>query len=417
MTEPTENNPFAQSFDSLETLAETINEVLGCPVTIEDAGHRLLAYSAHDPHTDSARLATIVGRRVPENVIASLRRDGVIQRLADSLEPIRVPAIDEVGFSGRLAIAIRHKDAVLGYLWLLESGKTLGGRELALFKQAARAAADKMVRLQSARRKSREGLRDFMWMLLHGQFGSEAPIRDKAEQLGLALPAEWHVVVVQAAGAIDERAEQRLLDRVSASRSVRPVLHAVDRAQAILLCAPQLAGADRRAYAREAQAFFARLARGEEDGVPAAVGSSAFGQSYAETPARHREALAVLQTKRLFPRETERAFYYPDLGYYRFLPAIAAQSRAEVFRNESLVRLRAYDREHDANLLSTLATFLAHDSNAKTAAEALHVHSNTLSYRLKRIAEIGGIDLTDMDQKVSLYLALKAERLATDQKG
>ncbi|MCC3376450.1 CdaR family transcriptional regulator [Cohnella sp. REN36] len=410
MTEPTESKPFAQSFDSLETLAETINEVLGCPVTIEDAGHRLLAYSAHDPQTDSARLATIVGRRVPENVIASLRRDGVIQRLADSLEPIRVPPIDEVGFSGRLAIAIRHKDAVLGYLWLLESGKTLGGRELELFKQAARAAADKMVRLQSAPRKIREGLRDFMWMLLHGQFGSEAAIRDKAEQIGLALPAEWHVVVVQAAGAIDEREEQRLLDRVAASRSVRTVLHAVDRAQAILLCAPLLAETDRRIYAREAAAFFRRLCRGEEDGFRATVGGSAFGQQYAETASRHREALTVLRMKRTYPRETETVFHYSDLGYYRFLPAIAAQIGGERFPDEALARLRAYDREHDANLLSTLETFLASDSNAKTAAEALHVHANTLSYRLKRIAEIGGIDLADMDQKVSLYLVLKAER-------
>lgn len=35
---------------------------------------------------------------------------------------------------------------------------------------------------------------------------------------------------------------------------------------------------------------------------------------------------------------------------------------------------------------------------------------NTLNYRLKRISEVGGIDLTDMDQKVTLYLDIKAEK-------
>jgi DNA-binding PucR family transcriptional regulator len=85
-----EEDPFEKSFDSLETLAETINEVLGCPVTIEDANHRLIAYSSHDPQMDTARIATIVGRRVPEKVISGLWRDGVIQRIVDIQDPVRI---------------------------------------------------------------------------------------------------------------------------------------------------------------------------------------------------------------------------------------------------------------------------------------------------------------------------------------
>jgi len=62
-------------------------------------------------------------------------------------------------------------------------------------------------------------------------------------------------------------------------------------------------------------------------------------------------------------------------------------------------------------LLHTLEVFLYNDSNVKAAADLLHVHINTLTYRLKRIAEIGGIDLNNMDQKVTLYLDLKAEKM------
>lgn len=71
-------DPFKGTFGSLENLADTISEVLHCPVTIEDANHRLLAYSTHEDSTDPARIATIIGRRVPEKVINSLWRDGVI---------------------------------------------------------------------------------------------------------------------------------------------------------------------------------------------------------------------------------------------------------------------------------------------------------------------------------------------------
>lgn len=67
------DNPFQGNFDTLESMADTISKNLGCPVTIEDARHRLLAYSSHNQEfTDEARLATIIRRSVPEEVINDL---------------------------------------------------------------------------------------------------------------------------------------------------------------------------------------------------------------------------------------------------------------------------------------------------------------------------------------------------------
>ncbi|WP_234410504.1 hypothetical protein [Caldalkalibacillus mannanilyticus] len=93
-----EHEPFQQIFENLESLADKISEVLTCPVTIEDANHRLLAYSSHEPGIDPARMATIVGRRVPEKVINSLWQEGVIPRLLESDDPIRISPINDVGW-------------------------------------------------------------------------------------------------------------------------------------------------------------------------------------------------------------------------------------------------------------------------------------------------------------------------------
>ena len=62
MTKPIKD-PFKENFDTLEEFADRISEVLNCPITIEDANHRLLAYSTHDERTDQARIATIIGRK------------------------------------------------------------------------------------------------------------------------------------------------------------------------------------------------------------------------------------------------------------------------------------------------------------------------------------------------------------------
>ena len=78
--------------DDLFALADAIAAVVDAPITIEDPHSRVLAYSSRQDVTDPARVSTIVGRRVPEEVLASLRARGVFRPLARSSEPVLVPA-------------------------------------------------------------------------------------------------------------------------------------------------------------------------------------------------------------------------------------------------------------------------------------------------------------------------------------
>ena len=50
--------------------------------------------------------------------------------------------------------------------------------------------------------------------------------------------------------------------------------------------------------------------------------------------------------------------------------------------------LSSFDREHDANLCETLKIFLECDRSCKEAADLLHIHRNTLRYRLSKIEEL-----------------------------
>lgn len=138
------NDPFRSNFDSLEEFADVVSEVLHCPITIEDANHRLIAYSTHDERTDPARVSTIIGRRVPEKVINALWKEGVIPALLKSREPIRVKTLDEIGLGDRVAVSIWKKEEVLGFIWALEVDKHLDEHALVLLKQAAEAAKNKL---------------------------------------------------------------------------------------------------------------------------------------------------------------------------------------------------------------------------------------------------------------------------------
>lgn len=75
----------------------------------------------------------------------------------------------------------------------------------------------------------------------------------------------------------------------------------------------------------------------------------------------------------------------------------------------------AFSDLHRPLYQQTLTAYLAHDLHAKTAAETLHLHPNTLRYRIKRFEEISGLRLDHIDDVVTLWWALQHLRIAAHQ--
>ncbi len=76
-----------------------------------------------------------------------------------------------------------------------------------------------------------------------------------------------------------------------------------------------------------------------------------------------------------------------------------------------------YDRTHGSQLVRSLEVWLAHDRSTNRAARALHLHlhlhlhPNTLTYRLRRSADMTGRDLTKTHDLVDMWLALRVWRI------
>ena len=64
-------------------------------------------------------------------------------------------------------------------------------------------------------------------------------------------------------------------------------------------------------------------------------------------------------------------------------------------------------RAHDANLVDTLRAWLDSFGDVAAASAAMFVHPNTFRYRLRRLAEVGGIDLADPEQRFAAMLQLR----------
>ncbi|TVT54240.1 PucR family transcriptional regulator [Amycolatopsis rhizosphaerae] len=97
-----------------------------------------------------------------------------------------------------------------------------------------------------------------------------------------------------------------------------------------------------------------------------------------------------------------------DIPVHRLLVAGTPDELRRSVRDRVLGPLLAYDAAQGTDLVRTVRLYLECSSSPTAAAKALHVHVNTLRYRIGRASELLGADLTDFTTQVDVYLALQA---------
>ncbi|MFW6692486.1 PucR family transcriptional regulator [Streptomyces sp. MAR4 CNX-425] len=148
------------------------------------------------------------------------------------------------------------------------------------------------------------------------------------------------------------------------------------------------------------------LARGLADdgrltlGVSAAVHSSE-GLRGALEEARHARRVAAARPGRVC------AAGHEELASHVLLLPFVPDDVRRAFTARLLDPLRAYDRRHRAELVETLAAFLDCDGSWTRCAARLHLHVNTLRYRVGRIEQLTGRDLSRLEDKLDFFLALR----------
>jgi DNA-binding PucR family transcriptional regulator len=91
-----------------------------------------------------------------------------------------------------------------------------------------------------------------------------------------------------------------------------------------------------------------------------------------------------------------------------------SQESPETFRDfekSAIGPVIDYDKEHGTQLLETLRAYMECNGNVQEVAGLLHVHKHTVRYRLRRITELTGLDVTRFEDAAQLYLAVRATEL------
>ena len=158
------------------------------------------------------------------------------------------------------------------------------------------------------------------------------------------------------------------------------------------------------------EAFLARLGRIHDALAESiAIGVSSVCQGEAAFAAGFAEAQqALVGTMVLAGKPTVLA--YDDLGAYKYLLRVAADGGIRDMTVDAVGKLAEYDTQRGAQLLATLEEFLRRHGSISATSEALYVHPNTLRQRLRRIAELSGLDLR-RDDWLAIEIAVKMVKL------
>jgi sugar diacid utilization regulator len=276
--------------------------------------------------------------------------------------------------------------------------------------------ASEVERVRAPERASEAAQAEYLGAVLRREVTDRDDIVSGAAELGVDIGAGAAVIVVRShhyAPAEDDWRSRVLAAAERAARASAPgSLAAVidtpaDSAGHVVV----LLGAGDDAEARRVAAAVARELRSSLHGFLFAVGHSRIATDPADLYRAGNEALLAANVAEGGADEGVLAF--EETGAYRLLLPAMSEDPAELqrFFAETVQPLVTYDEQYETDLVQTLETFLDADANVAGTAQRLYTHRHTIRYRLERVRDLTGLDVSSTDGREKLGLGLKAMRV------
>jgi sugar diacid utilization regulator len=373
-------------FAAMDAITEAVESGAGLPEVVRAAA-RALEASLAVSDAWGATLAVAAGSPAEERALLS-------------------------GGKGVTSTPLRVADTVVGTLHMRARAKPSASMQRLLVTMIA----SEVERVRAPERVSETAAADFLNAILRRELTDGEQILAHTKELSLDVEGGACMIVARAhpqaptdegwrgrVRAIAERGARALASRSIAALSEREGVLGAE----VLLLVP---GGDDALAARTADAAMRELEVALA-GYTFAVGRSRIAEQPADLPRAVSEALLAANVAEGAAEGVALAF--EQTGAYRLLLSAMSENPSELqrFYSETVEPLVAYDDQYETELVRTLAAFLEADGNVAGTAQRLFTHRHTIYYRLERVRELSGLDVSSSDGREKLSLGLKAMRV------
>lgn len=393
----------------LEKISINLSQMIDQPVLVADQLFQILATS----HPEVFESITAVWNTAVKNPV-------IRSKLNDQAAGTHLFRFENVGQSenGRKNIVVLPVIAgsdFLGYLATLEAGHPLSELDCIALERAATVIALEMLKQKATFETGQRLRKEFFTDLLQGRYESEEALRRQGVQLGLDPGREYRAIQIDIAGVKEgdganepfepaPGAEHILAAVDRAVKVVNPEAFLTTEKKSIIGILPVTGQSAVENGPGELKGALERELAGSlaEYSWWAGIGSSR--RRLGEFAGSHKEACAVIDIGKTL-NVRNRCLFYEELGIYSILNVNSESFREFVRR--VIGPLVDYDEKNKSQLVNTLKVYFNNNCNLQKAARNGFLSPATMKYRLKRIAEIGRIDLNNAESALLVHLALR----------
>jgi sugar diacid utilization regulator len=399
----------------LTALCYQLSQLADCPVAILDPQRRLLAFEQSQ------------GRGLSPLAVGRALRENAPDLIPEAVAPGVGPATGIVQFDGFCATCVvnpivlggRHD----GWVVVIESADPPHPQDLAehriVVEQAAMIVGTEMLRMRSVEQAEERARGDFVHALLHGRFTTAHDLQARAAYYDIPVNGTYGVIVASGLGALvtsESVAAMFQLSREAARLLARPGRHTLATVVGdVLAVICELDPPDSRSPKPEESRALSECAKLLEPELvrslsgPACVtygrpvtGAGRILQSY-------RDARIALTLRQRLGIDSVCGF--ADLRVYATLADLAVSSPGKAFASDVLAPLRVGGTDAE-DLERAVIAYIEAGGNVNATSRQLHIHRNTMLYKLDRASRALQLDLRQAEDRFTVWLAHKLAILA-----
>ncbi|MFE2998744.1 PucR family transcriptional regulator [Nocardia sp. NPDC059246] len=326
---------------------------------------------------------------------------------------MRLPGVD--GYAPIIIAPVMVGDSVPAFLLTLDDGELPDGDDLRLLltEHAATICGVVLGRERVVSAAAGQVRYDLVEGLLSGRSEDVTELGRWAEHLGYDEDADHRVLslVVEggsaASGLVAQIAE--IVERFF-NRQVPEAITAV-RGSEVVVVLPELEDESARAH-RLARACIARV-RERSGQVSVMAGIGGVCRSAVEVAGSYDDARRTVEILARLDRPGA-VVAIEELGIHRLLLRVADPEQLRAFAREVLGGFMTRTKGNAGEYLATVACYFRESHSPQRASSVLHVHPNTVAYRVRRVEELSNLDFGNYRDRLMAQVALEIIEMVGD---
>ncbi len=381
----------------LERLADRAAALVGAPLVVIGNTGAVIAHSRRIPVPDEIWNNAMKRGYVTLEFMVTLNNWDRVRDAGSRYEQLTVDQINE---HRRRFFRLTVGEEMLGYLNVLETARSLDEIDEEDCRFVVRLLAKELrARLGSGEVSQGSRREELLLGLLRERFKSRGQFLDQLVLARMPENTAWRVICSDLRDFLSYNADQDLF-RLELAR-LFPGATAVISDRMLFLLVP-----GEQEIARRAEPFLAekKLLFGASDPFDDLFLFSRY----------HQQALDALQFRKYLAGPALRTTFYDEVKLFGLLDRVPAEELRR-YCGTDVYAVWQYDTAHHTEYLETLYCYLRQDRSVKAAAEELHLHRNTVNYRVGRLRELFRLNLEDVPATCRMLVSCEILRVLREK--